>query len=59
MEDVLEIYKKPYNKNYPVIFMDESNKQHEQEKIKCIPAKSGQFKSLTQVMREMVLVMSF
>lgn len=42
MEDVLEIYKRPYDKDYPVICMDESNKQHEKKKIESIPAKPGQ-----------------
>lgn len=41
MEDILDVYKRPYSKEYPVICMDESNKQHEQEKIKNIPAKPG------------------
>jgi transposase len=42
MENILEIYKRPYNKDYPVICMDESNKQHEQNKIKNLPPKPGQ-----------------
>lgn len=41
MEDVLDVYKMPYDEDYPVICMDESNKQHEQEKIKGTPAKPG------------------
>ncbi len=41
MEDILEVYKKLYNKDYPVICMDESNKQHELEKIEGSPAKPG------------------
>lgn len=41
MEDILEVYKKPYDADYPVICMDESNKQHEQEKLKGTAAKPG------------------
>jgi hypothetical protein len=41
MEDILEVYKKGYREDYPVICMDESNKQHEEEKIKGIAAKPG------------------
>lgn len=32
MEDVLETYKKLYDPDYPVICMDESNKQHERKR---------------------------
>jgi transposase len=42
MEDVLEVYKKAYDRKYPVICMDESNKQHEKTKLKNIPTKCGQ-----------------
>jgi hypothetical protein len=42
MEDVLEVYKQPYDPDYPVICMDESNKQHRKEKRKGKPAKPGQ-----------------
>lgn len=44
MEGVLEIYKRPYNPDYPVICMDESNKQHEQEKLEGTPAKPGKLR---------------
>ncbi len=41
MEDVLETYKQAYDPAYPVICMDESNKQHEKAKIKGTSAKPG------------------
>ena len=41
MEDVLEVYKRAYDPDYPVICMDESSKQHEQGKLSNIPAKTG------------------
>lgn len=44
MEGVLEVYKRPYNEDFPVICMDESNKQHEQEKIESTPAKPGKLR---------------
>ena len=31
MEDVLEVYKRPYDEAYPLICMDESSKQHVKE----------------------------
>lgn len=42
MEDILDVYKRLYDDVRPVICMDESNKQHEQGKLKNIPAKPGQ-----------------
>ncbi len=42
MEDILDIYKKPYNPRFPVICMDESNKAHEKSPLKNIPVKPGQ-----------------
>lgn len=41
MEDILETYKQAYDPAYPVICMDESNKQHEKAKIKGTSAKPG------------------
>jgi len=41
MEDILETYKQAYDPAYPVICMDESNKQHEKTKIKGTSAKPG------------------
>lgn len=43
MENVLEVYKKPYNAAYPVVCMDESSKQQIQEirePIKTTPGKT-------------------
>ncbi len=42
MENVLDVYKRAYNPRFPVICMDESNKQHKQGKLENIPAKPGQ-----------------
>lgn len=41
MENVLSIYKRPYNADYPVVCMDESSKQHEAGKLDNLPAKPG------------------
>lgn len=42
MEDILDIYKRPYDERYPVVCMDESNKQLIQETRTYIPVKPGQ-----------------
>jgi hypothetical protein len=42
MEQVLDIYKRPYNKDYPVVCMDESPKQLIEEGRLSIPMKPGQ-----------------
>jgi hypothetical protein len=42
MEDVLEVYHRPYDAKYPVVCMDESNKQivaHVIEPIACMPGR--------------------
>jgi hypothetical protein len=31
MEEVLEVYQRPYDPNYPVVCLDESNKQQVKE----------------------------
>ncbi len=41
MEDVLDIYKKPYDEKKPVICVDESNKQLIKETRASIPAEPG------------------
>lgn len=41
MEDVLEVYKQPYDPNYPVVCMDESSKQHTLEVREPLPIESG------------------
>lgn len=41
MEDVLEVYKRPYNPAYPVICLDETNRQLIEEKKVPIPAEPG------------------
>ncbi len=42
MEDLLDVYKRPYDREYPVICVDESNKQHEKGTVKNLCAKPGQ-----------------
>ena len=42
MERVLDIYKKPYDKDFPVVCMDESPKQLIEESKPGVPAKPGQ-----------------
>ena len=41
MEEVLEIYKKPYDPTHPVLCFDESSKQQIQEVIDSLPMKPG------------------
>lgn len=41
MEDVLDVYKRPYDEKRPVVCMDETNKQHIKETRKPIPVKPG------------------
>ncbi|ODS22736.1 hypothetical protein AB835_12615 [Candidatus Endobugula sertula] len=41
MEDVLDVYQKPYDKNYPVVCMDESSKQLHKGKLANIATKPG------------------
>ena len=38
MEEVLAVYKRPYDETHPVICMDESSKQHIKETRQSIPA---------------------
>ena len=42
MEHVLDVYKRPYSKDYPVICMDESPKQLIEEGRTAIAMKPGQ-----------------
>jgi hypothetical protein len=42
MEDVLELYRKPYDPNYPVLCMDEASKQLLAETRVPLPAEEGQ-----------------
>jgi len=41
MEDVLDVYKRPYNSEYPVVCMDETNKQLISETITPLPSTPG------------------
>lgn len=42
MEDVLEVYKRPFDPEQPLVCMDESSKQHIREERTPIPAEPGQ-----------------
>jgi hypothetical protein len=42
MEEILEIYKGEYDKDYPLLCFDESSKQQIQEMIESLPMKPGQ-----------------
>ena len=42
MERVLDVYKRPYNEDYPVVCMDESPKQLIEEACPSTPMRSGQ-----------------
>lgn len=42
MEDVLEVYKRPYDEAHPLICMDESSKQHTLEVRESLPMEPGQ-----------------
>ena len=42
MEDVLDVYKRPYNPKYPMICLDETSKQLIEETRNPIPASPGQ-----------------
>ena len=42
MERVLDVYKRPYDKDYPVVCMDESPKQLIEETQHSIAMKQGQ-----------------
>lgn len=46
MEDVLDVYKRPYNSKLPVICMDETNRQLIGETRKSLPVKPGQSKRI-------------
>lgn len=42
MEQVLDVYKRPYDEDYPVVCMDESPKQLIEDKKTSLPMKPGQ-----------------
>jgi hypothetical protein len=46
MEDVIEVYERPYDEQHPVICFDESNKQQLKDIIEPIPAVSGRAKRI-------------
>jgi len=41
MENILDVYKRPYDETHPLVCMDESSKQHIKETRESIPAKPG------------------
>jgi DDE superfamily endonuclease len=41
MENILDVYKRPYDETHPLVCMDESSKQHIKETREPIPAKPG------------------
>jgi len=43
MENVLDVYKRPYNVAFPIVCMDESPKQLIKETRKVLPAKQGRY----------------
>lgn len=46
MEDTLEVYHRPYNEKFPMVCLDETNRQLIAETRKAIPVKSGQVKRI-------------
>lgn len=46
MEDVLEVYQRPYNPMYPVVCLDESNRQLIEETRTALPTKPGSCKKV-------------
>ena len=42
MEDVLEVYKRPFDPSHPLVCMDESSKQHIKEVHAALPPHAGQ-----------------
>jgi transposase len=44
MEDVLKVYKRPYNQKYPVVCLDEGSVQFRKEEIAGLPMKPGRVK---------------
>jgi hypothetical protein len=46
MEDTLEVYHRPYNEKFPMVCLDETNRQLIAESRKAIPAKPGQKKRI-------------
>ena len=42
MEDILQLYTRPYNPDYPLVCFDESSKQLISEVSKPLPAEPGQ-----------------
>lgn len=42
MEEVLEVYKRPFDPNQPLVCMDESSKQHTKEVRTPLPPQAGQ-----------------
>jgi len=59
MEDTLEVYHRPYNEKFPMVCLDETNRQLIAESRKAIPAKPGQKKRVDYEYRRNVVVNLF
>lgn len=59
MEDVLEVYKRPYDPKVPVVCLDETNRQLIEEARKSIPAKAGRPKRTDYEYRRKGVVNAF
>ena len=59
MEKVLDIYKRPYDSNYPVVCMDESPKQLIGETKTPIPMSPGNIAKYDMNIKEMAHAVSF
>ena len=46
MEDVLEVYQRPYDPEYPVVCMDEANRQLIEEVRPSLPVQPGACKKV-------------
>lgn len=46
MEDVLDVYQRPYNPLYPVVCLDEANRQLIEETRPSLPVKPGEIKKV-------------
>ena len=58
MEDVLEVYQRPYDPEYPVVCMDEANRQLIEETRPSLPAQPGDPKKVDYEYRRKGLLTS-
>lgn len=59
MEDVLEVYKRPYDPDFPVVCLDETNRQLTEETRKTIPISPGHVEKADYEYRRMGVVNLF